>query len=943
MFTLTQLQERFTSEKSNRDTRLTARNRTRFTIHLLHGVARVLLLISLCLAPWCLGGVEPESQVFLYATVLSSLLVWCAATAFTQSTLGLAPIRLPPLILPLLGVLVLGAYQLQLTSGKLDPDLAKSNTIAAVSEVAAMDSSAWSTESTPGTDPVLTPTGAPSIDSSSLLKKLLPQDYPWQTIAVGLTRYEAARYSIAIVAFFLGVVLFQSHLSQVWLCGTLAANGAALSVFGVLQNVTWNGRLYWIIPLTFGGEPFASFVNRKNAAGYLSLTLAAALGLMYWAYCRREWFDGAQKIIDDSLKNGSRRFHRRVSRNLRKIIATLDRFQIAATFVATLILMGIIGSRSGLLATTIAGMTCLFLLCRLRGELRSLSAVAIELGLFTIGLVVWIGVVGNAAESWVRSDWRSEVQANWHDALKVVDDFPATGAGFGTYAYAYLPYQVRPATVWFTHADNQFVEILVEGGVVGIGLVVVLILTSLGSTLALGRNKNRPAEDPAGLVGTFAVISQAISACFDYGTTLPATMLTLAVIMGAVTGRGARLADSEDPKTWWLACPGLRPAWMILLLGTAFWINGVFAWREVLVAAQVKSAYRGLPQRLDAPESLPFDDVNHVIGRLTTATAFRPDDAEAHRALGNLWIYRYRLAALVALRHSDRNEPEAWSRTDVSALYVLANELDSSGQHQRLDELRESSLVAENLLPARHHFEMAHRVSPLLPGVDLPLAMLAFLDPSAHANGVGHLERAVVLTPTDPETLDAVATLAEAVRMPELAYGCWRRELLSKPDALRRIATHLVGRIGIEEQLACVIPNSPQVYMELATTVYAGSGADETRHFLLTKVVQVLTEQSETMLADSEGLHLMARARWLLDESESAIDYYRRALAQEPMQLDWRLELVDLLRSQRRFALALKQAELCLSIDPHRLQTQVIIKELRAELATENTARKSDR
>lgn len=48
-----------------------------------------------------------------------------------------------------------------------------------------------------------------------------------------------------------------------------------------MQRLTWNGQLYWMIPLPFpGGEPFASFWNRNHAAGYLNLCFAAVAGLM---------------------------------------------------------------------------------------------------------------------------------------------------------------------------------------------------------------------------------------------------------------------------------------------------------------------------------------------------------------------------------------------------------------------------------------------------------------------------------------------------------------------------------------------------------------------------------------------------------------------------------------------------------------------------------------
>jgi len=598
-----------------------------------------------------------------------------------------------------------------------------------------------------------------------------------------------------------------------------------------------------------------------------------------------------------------------------------------------LILAGIIGSRSqsGLLATSVAGMTCLFLLIRLRGELRSHGAVAIEMGLFVVGLVVWTALLGNFAERRGDGGRRDHLQANWHDSLKVLDDFPVAGAGFGTYRYAYLPYQVRLAEFWFCHADNQFVEILVEAGAIGIGLAVFVIFASLGSTLAMARNPHRPQDDPAGIVGTFAVISQSISACFDFGTTVPANMLTLALILGLVTGRAARLADNEDPKTWWLACPGMRPAWMILLVGFALSIHGFMGWGEVLATAQVRRAMREVPEQLVTKDALSEQQLNSAIRRMTAAALRRPDDAEAQRKLGELWIYRYRLATLAELNRQSPDEDSAisWSRTDVAALYAQANDWAANGQANRLADLRESILVSENLRRARWHFLAAQKASPLLPGVDVPLAMLDFLDPAAMANGEVHLSRAIALTPTDPELLETTAVLAESANLHDFAFGCWRRELIFKPQALQKTATYLAGRLSIEQQMARVLPNSPEAFLELATTVYAGPGHEEARTILLKNVVQMISEKIAAEPGTGEEFHQIARAHNLLGEYDSAIEDYRKALSLDPLQLDWRLELVDVLRMQGRISVALKQAELCLAVAPDRKEIRELVSQLR--------------
>src|SRR3984885_3793900 len=43
--------------------------------------------------------------------------------------------------------------------------------------------------------------------------------------------------------------------------------GFAVSVFGVLQHLTFNGKLYWFREMHYGGIPFGPYVNRNHFAG----------------------------------------------------------------------------------------------------------------------------------------------------------------------------------------------------------------------------------------------------------------------------------------------------------------------------------------------------------------------------------------------------------------------------------------------------------------------------------------------------------------------------------------------------------------------------------------------------------------------------------------------------------------------------------------------------
>ena len=924
---------------SRRRLRSGSYHRARSAIHLLNGLARAILLFGLILAPWRLGSVEPTAQSFIYGCVLASLGMWLVASVVTQATLKLAAVRLPVLLLPMLGGLCLLAWQLLQTtpvSTRVSTSPAHAPSTVAI-EVATADHKVWF-DNLVDSEIDQSEQFSKSRKQGSPIAELVPDDYSFRSLAVGLSRLESVRYGMAVIVFFLAVVLFQSQSSQLWLWGAITGNGAALVLFGVLQHLTWNGKLYWSIPLSLGGQPFASYVNANNAAGYLLLSLAAAVGLAGHLLMKKDWFGHCQKVLFDGHGSHSHRLTRRILRNCELMFKVLNWQQISAAVAVLAILVGILvsGSRSGQMSTVVAGVTSLFLLVRMRGEQKGLLAVGVELSLFMIGLVLWTGLVGSLAECWGGSDRRIEIQANWQDAWKVVEDFPVTGAGLGTYRFAYLPYQSYLAKHWFIHADNQFFEILVETGALGLTVVGILLLACLGSTLALVRNRQRAYDDPVGMIGTIALIGQAICACFDYGPSIPANLLTLAAVMGAITGRSARLADNEDLKSWCLACPGLRPPSMILLIGVCCMASGIVGWREVSAAAAVQRSLHDLPPRLDSVDAVTVDELDQSIRRLQGMITRRADDAETHLVLGKLWVYRYRLAHYAALPTNDSlSQADRWRQADLFTLYAAANQFSAKRQKDRLEKLRQSPDVIENLLPARWHFLQAQRYSPLLPEADLQLAYLEFLDPDAPVSGISRLERAIKLTPADPETLDRVANLAEAAALKDLAYGCWRRQLMLRPTDLQRIAKHVFGRISIQEQMSRILPDFPEPLLELATTVYAAPKQEKERRVLLLRVVELLTQQSKTVMVTSRGMHLMGRARVLLDEPDTAIYYYRQALTQAPMQLEWRLELVEILRNQGRFALALKQAELCLSVNPERKETRQLIEQLQRELPNE--------
>jgi O-antigen ligase len=135
---------------------------------------------------------------------------------------------------------------------------------------------------------------------------------------------------------------------------------------------------------------------------------------------------------------------------------------------------------------------------------------------------------------------------HWRDALACVPEFWSLGSGLGTYRYVYLLHSSTPRSIWFYHAENQYLESTVEGGWLGLALVLVLLgLCGLACRKLL-------AEPPMslsfalGVCAVFALVSQAVHSAFDFGLYIPSNMALFALMMGSACGLAAQLSARQQ-------------------------------------------------------------------------------------------------------------------------------------------------------------------------------------------------------------------------------------------------------------------------------------------------------------------------------------------------------------------------------------------------------------
>lgn len=858
---------------------------------LLLSAARGLVVVVLLAAPWALGGVEPEVQWYLYAGIVLSLT--CCLISLLPRILRTSGdgIAIPTTLLPLVGGLILGTLHLL-----------------------------------PLNEPVQTTVG--SQNSALVVETGQLSLYP------ASTRFDLSRLTFATIAFLLGVFLFRNLRHQVWLWCALALSAAALALLGMTQKLGPHVDIFDWVPQV-SNTPFASYINKNNAAGYLNLGFAACIGLLA---CSMRG-TGLATAATAHSENRTRR--KQSTQTFLGKIAGIDGGHLFPALMAVVIMAGVFCSlsRGGMIALAASLLVAVAVV-----GVRKHPAAALTIGV--AALVLSFALLG-----WLQLDSEVKQQANtlisgqaaedsrlphWNDARRAAPAASLSGAGLGTYRYVYLPHQQRLAESWFYHAENQYLEALIEGGVIGLAL----LLTTIGLVVIASRQLLLSEYDPRlqaiGVAGLVALTGQAVHAVVDFGLYLPANMLTMAVVVGAVCGAAAATTGIRV-SNWSTSLAVLTPRTaalaMIVLLA-----NAAMGLKEVSAASVARDAAKGVPQ-LDAADAWSDAEVESRLERLHAAATARPDDAELHRTLADVLIYRFRRRAFQTLKDSPTdpslNEAALWNLTAPTMLHERANAFHNSGNSRALVALRKNPTIEENLGPALAHLRAARRACPILPRVDLKLAALAFVDAADSPAGEDNWRRAVLLTPSDPEVLTQAGLLALNAGREDEACRHWRRSLELTPRYEKLVLQLARRRLTVGRLVDDVLPARPEYLVELA----ARESQTELRMRLLEKA-DGLIESAESRLPPAEWHHLHGVLDRMQHRPQQAASHLRRAVELKPHEIDWRVELVNALRGQGRLDEARREATLCAAMAPDRKDIQELLRELvRAPLMESDAAR----
>jgi O-antigen ligase len=285
---------------------------------------------------------------------------------------------------------------------------------------------------------------------------------------------------------------------------TVTFTAVAITAVALTQAAAGTKALFGLFEPTHSWALFGPYVNQNHFAGYVVMAIPLA-----FAFAIEALF-----VLARAIRARPRGW---LALGGPEGTALVQRLAAAFFIVAGLLASG---SRGGFVAFAVST-TLLPLAFR-----RKTIAFGLVLGV-AVSTAAWVGL-DTIVDGFLRRGIQGSRLDLWRDMLPLVSRFPILGTGFNGFAVAYAPIQTLWKDVWVGQAHSDYLQVLIETGVVGATIAVAFFAQLLARALRCARRS--PLD--AGLLAALA--SLACHALVDFNWQIPANALTYVALAGLI-------------------------------------------------------------------------------------------------------------------------------------------------------------------------------------------------------------------------------------------------------------------------------------------------------------------------------------------------------------------------------------------------------------------------
>ncbi len=327
------------------------------------------------------------------------------------------------------------------------------------------------------------------------------------------TRIELQLMLSMLILFFLAAQAFRTLAdwrSFTWFVMIFAFLVAG---FGILQHLTFNGKLYWFRELKYGGIPFGPYANRNHFAGFVELVLPMSLVPLLLGRVRRERL---------------------------AIVGMLAIIPLSALLLSA--------SRGGIisLAAELAFLALVLILRRTAGSHLVAGGVVLLLAFLTVS---WLGVnqiLARFSSLQTLEVTQGKRASMRHGTWRIFLDHPVLGTGLGTLQQVYPPYETLYDGKIVNHAHNDYLEALAETGILGGVCCAWFIATLLIGALEFLKSGDNSFASTLRLSGSAGCWGLLVHSLVDFNLHIPANLLLFLLMSVLATAEIPELAPSKN-------------------------------------------------------------------------------------------------------------------------------------------------------------------------------------------------------------------------------------------------------------------------------------------------------------------------------------------------------------------------------------------------------------
>ncbi len=583
------------------------------------------------------------------------------------------------------------------------------------------------------------------------------------------------------------------------------------------------------------------------------------------------------------------------------------------------------GSRGGVVGL-LAGLSVALMAALTKSRRISGLALPVLIAAMAALLLGWFGME-HAAGRYAELLEHDPIDAGriplWLRSVRLAADFPWFGSGYGTFRLVEpLNRGTESMPQNFFHAHNEYVEALLEGGILRLVLTIVALTFVFRYALRAARSRDIWTR-ALGLGGLWSFSAIVLHSFFEFAIHLPAVTLLATVLAAQLAGLGRGLDAKRGHD-------GNGKASISRWLGVSVGFITMLALAALLYRqhwnAHIAEQY-SIAAAISAQEDPPAYD--SALAFQHACVKRNPSDPLSHRELGELYFMKY-TAARAKQRVESRVIPVTTVVGAKPGLFCTAGLLTASEFAKQWSERGLQQLQKEVLIPAIHAHLRARNLCILLKSPHVRIA--AHRDKLERADSRSkYLARARATLQGDAELWFVCGLCELEDKHVDEATACLRRSLEISDKLLERVIERVHKKLPADIVAEKVLPQRPALLLRAAKHLYPTDL--KKGQLFLQRALLAFGKDSSGM--DAEDWYSKAVIHRVLEENDEALGSYRKALARNPRAYQWRYEYAQLLYEQGKPEEALREASKVVAAS--RLGEAIELeKEISKYLATRN-------